>query len=151
SRALSFLITLALCLRSVRSKERPWGHTNVTLIAQKIVFNPRMSNSFLPCFFVASLFLDMVAVADGQSSLQYDLNGKFTDVTAAVLGPPAITAPPINTDVVFGGDAALSVSAAASGPLTYQWYNQSSPIAGATNGTLFLTNVTFSNQGNYTV
>jgi predicted extracellular nuclease len=45
---------------------------------------------------------------------------------------PAITAQPQSTTVPAGGSVTLSVTATGGGPLTYQWYSGTDPIAGAT-------------------
>lgn len=46
--------------------------------------------------------------------------------------PPSITVQPVNTTVNAGQKAGFSVRATGTGPLTYQWFEGSQPIAGAT-------------------
>jgi hypothetical protein len=59
--------------------------------------------------------------------------------------PQSQTASPSNT-------VAFTVVAAGSTPLAYQWYfNTNTPLANATNVTLFLTNVQTTNAGTYSV
>ncbi|HLX69362.1 MAG TPA: LamG-like jellyroll fold domain-containing protein, partial [Verrucomicrobiae bacterium] len=65
--------------------------------------------------------------------------------------PPMITAQPTNESVVVGGTASFSVAASGSPTLTYQWYNGSGSIDGATNSTLTLSDVQLSAAGNYYV
>jgi hypothetical protein len=63
--------------------------------------------------------------------------------------PPTITLQPSNQAVYVGSTANLSVAATGSLPLSYQWNFNGTNIAGATNTTLTLTNVQFSQAGNY--
>ncbi|MGA3268819.1 MAG: FG-GAP-like repeat-containing protein, partial [Verrucomicrobiota bacterium] len=65
--------------------------------------------------------------------------------------PPAITQQPTNQTVPVGNTATFAVTATGSLPLSYQWNLNSTNLAGATNSTLTLTNVQFSQSGNYSV
>ena len=65
--------------------------------------------------------------------------------------PPVITTQPTNQTVVVGQTATFSVSASGTSPLSYQWVFNTTNIAGATNNTLTLTNVQFSQAGTYAV
>lgn len=71
------------------------------------------------------------------------------------VGPPSIS--PAITWVTVGGTTKLTANAFGTGTIEYQWYYGSSatPIPGATNSTLVLTNVqpisTMGNQGVYSV
>jgi hypothetical protein len=65
--------------------------------------------------------------------------------------PPVITSQPTNQIVVVGQTATFSVSASGTLPLSYQWTFNTTNIAGATNSTLTLTNVQFSQAGTYAV
>jgi Alginate lyase/Bacterial Ig domain len=64
---------------------------------------------------------------------------------------PAITNQPVGQTVVAGGTASLAVGAVSTGPLSYQWYLNANPVAGATNASLTLPSVTAANIGDYTV
>jgi len=65
--------------------------------------------------------------------------------------PPVITVQPQPQAVPSGGIATFTVTAV-NDPLTYQWYDPSfSPISGATNATLVVSNVSAGEVGNYTV
>jgi uncharacterized repeat protein (TIGR03803 family) len=64
---------------------------------------------------------------------------------------PRIAVPPTNRVVTAGSTVSLSVSVAGTGPFAYQWLFNSNPVAGATNSTLALTNVTTSQAGVYAV
>jgi len=66
--------------------------------------------------------------------------------------PPHITEQPANQVAVVGGQAAFSIRAATwTGYTNYQWYFNSSPLAGATNSTLPLSNLQLSDFGPYFV
>ncbi len=74
--------------------------------------------------------------------------------TAAVLaisGPPAIVNQPAGQSALSGTNVSFSVLAVGSQPLSYQWQLGNTPLAGATNTSLTLTNVQFTNGGSYTV
>jgi hypothetical protein len=51
----------------------------------------------------------------------------------------------------WGQDTTLSVQAGGSGPLTYQWYQNGSPLPSGTNTTLLLSGIQFTNAGTYWV
>jgi len=68
-----------------------------------------------------------------------------------VASPPVIVSEPAETSVTQGLDVTLSVTAAPPLALTYQWLFRGAPITGATNATLTLTNVLFSQAGLYAV
>jgi hypothetical protein len=63
--------------------------------------------------------------------------------------PPAILAQPASRTVVAFQDLALAVTAAGSAPLFYQWIFNGDPLPGATNATLWLTNVLPAQAGVY--
>jgi Immunoglobulin domain/Immunoglobulin I-set domain len=63
------------------------------------------------------------------------------------LQPPQITNQPAGMEVAAGANAAFSVGAGGSIPLNYQWMVGITPVAGATNSTLVLTNVQGVNAG----
>jgi endonuclease/exonuclease/phosphatase family metal-dependent hydrolase len=63
---------------------------------------------------------------------------------------PAIITQPLPQTVPPGGTATFSVGTTGTPPLSYQWRRNTSPLAGATQSTLSLTNVSGEAQGNYT-
>src|SRR6185312_9310289 len=64
--------------------------------------------------------------------------------------PSIVTGPQSQTNFP-GGNVTFTVAAFGSGPLTYQWSYNSSPISGAT-GTSFTTNnISLGSSGNYSV
>jgi len=58
---------------------------------------------------------------------------------AAAIAPPTITEALSNETVAVGTVVTFSASASAAGPMTIQWYYESSPIQGATNTSLTVT------------
>lgn len=67
------------------------------------------------------------------------------------VNPPAITAPPSTQTQVSGGRATLSVTVSNTSPVSYQWLSNGIAIAGQTNTSLTLSNLTRGNQGVYQV
>ncbi|NOS71545.1 MAG: hypothetical protein HOP33_16670 [Verrucomicrobia bacterium] len=65
--------------------------------------------------------------------------------------PPQITQQPHGTVGYWGGNALFGVGANGTAPLSYQWYKESFPISWGTNSTLTLTNIDFTDAGNYSV
>jgi len=104
-----------------------------------------------------SLTLNNVAVADSGTYTVAATNSAGSATSSAVLtvnapaggAVPAITAQPLSIVAKTGGTAALSVGATSAG--TYQWSKDGAQIAGATNSTLVLSNLSTANAGNYTV
>ena len=64
---------------------------------------------------------------------------------------PTILTPPASRSAVAYSDLALSVAAAGSAPLAYQWQYNGGNLAGATNAALVLTNLQMSQAGSYAV
>jgi hypothetical protein len=66
--------------------------------------------------------------------------------------PPTITTQPAGQTVNAGSNVLLTVTASGDPTLSYQWNFNGAPIGGATNPTLYLSNVTAAaDDGNYTV
>ncbi len=74
-----------------------------------------------------------------------------TVATLAVVDPPVIIAQPVSQTVVAGQTAAMTVVADGTMPLSYQWFDNGAPLAGATNANLTLANASDTNDGNYDV
>ena len=64
---------------------------------------------------------------------------------------PVITRQPASQLVQAGARVTNSVTAGGSGPLSYQWYFQGAPVAGATNSSLVITNFQAGAVGLYDV
>jgi hypothetical protein len=63
--------------------------------------------------------------------------------------PVSLSAQPVGAALNAGGTLSLSVTAAGTAPLTYQWFRNGEPVAGATARTLTLTGVKESDAGSY--
>lgn len=72
-------------------------------------------------------------------------------ITNAILGAPAITAQPQSQTVAAGATVTFVATASGTPTPTFQWRKNSTNIAGATNSSLVLTNVTAADAGTYTV
>jgi hypothetical protein len=64
-------------------------------------------------------------------------------------GSPLILHPPVGLTSYTGRDVILRASAAGAQPLSYQWLLNGTNVPGATNASLFLSNIQLSNAGNY--
>lgn len=71
-----------------------------------------------------------------------------TQAASLSLDSVSITTQPVSQTGCVGGDVTFSVAASGSG-LTYQWFHNGGPLAGATSETLTLNNITSANQGGY--
>ena len=80
------------------------------------------------------------------------LNGQpLTNAVAGTAIRPLITAEPQSMALFEGRRAALSVTAAGSTPLSYQWYKNGGLVSGATTTSLLYYPVSTNNAGTYTV
>ena len=68
-----------------------------------------------------------------------------------IIFAPTIFSPPTNQTVAAGGNVTFSVGATGLAPLAYQWRKNGANIGGATNTSLFLSNVTVASAANYSV
>ena len=97
------------------------------------------------------VFTNPVSPLDPQRFYRVKLGGTNA-VPPPPPGAPGITSQPQSQTVIEGQTAIFSVIATGSPPLYYQWYlNTNSTVASATNSTLTLNNVQFSNAGDYSV
>ena len=77
---------------------------------------------------------------------------KSTEVSVTVeLIPLEITAQPIGANLKEDATASLKVTATGKGALTYQWYKDGNPIAGAAAATLEIADASASDEGKYYV
>ena len=74
--------------------------------------------------------------------------GVSTSSVAAltVVLPPAITTPPANQSIECGSNVIFTAAAAGTAPLNFQWSLDGTPLSGATNTTLLLTNIHLPNH-----
>ena len=77
--------------------------------------------------------------------------GSITSSIATLSMRPFIASPFTGAITYWGKDATLSVGAWGTGPLNYQWYDNGVAIQNATNQTLTLTSLQFTNAGLYSV
>lgn len=91
--------------------------------------------------------------AANYSVLVYDgtLAERSRTATLAVNRPPSITAEPMETSAALGDAARFSVTVSGTGPFSYQWLLNGSPVAGATNSAYQLPDVQVSHIGAYSV
>jgi uncharacterized delta-60 repeat protein len=80
---------------------------------------------------------------------QFLTNGKI--IADGVSIPVEITTHPLSQTVAQGTSVTLSMQFTGTGPNTFQWYKNASPVLGATNPTLTLTGVKQADEGDYTV
>ena len=73
------------------------------------------------------------------------------DIVITVSGKPAIVTPPVSAAVSLGGSTTLTVSASGPGSLSYQWRKNGVALAGQTNPTLVLTNISAGDAAQYDV
>jgi len=64
--------------------------------------------------------------------------------------PPTMVTQPVGATRTVGQSVTFSVAASGSGPLSYQWYLNGNPIAGANSTTLVLPSVKTTDAGTYT-
>ena len=76
---------------------------------------------------------------------------QYRPFTLSVLSAPTITSQPTDQAVFETQSASFSVSSDGLDVLSYQWRFNTTNILGATNATLTLTNIHFSQAGNYSV
>ncbi|MGH8176343.1 MAG: immunoglobulin domain-containing protein [Steroidobacter sp.] len=75
----------------------------------------------------------------------------LTVAASSAASAPAIVTQPATLVAAPGGSSVLAVAATGSGPLSYQWSLNGTPILGATAPVLVLASVTASDVGSYTV
>jgi pectate lyase len=90
-----------------------------------------------------------VTGASNPVSLTMDGNKSVTANFIQV--PPSISTHPASQTVNAGSNVSFNVAAGGTAPLSYQWYKDGSPVAGATSPTLSLSNVQASDAGGYAV
>ena len=93
------------------------------------------------------------ANAGGYSAVVTNLEGSATSFVAVltVLLPPVITAQPQSLTNLVGTAATFSATATGSAPLSYQWWLNTSSIAGATASSYTRANVQLADAASYSV
>jgi uncharacterized protein YjdB len=94
----------------------------------------------------------ITAQSGGTATVSATVNGvSATSATITVANtPPTVPQKPVDVSVLPGQSAAFTVGALGGG-LIYQWSFDAMPISDATNATLTLTDVAYTNAGTYTV
>jgi hypothetical protein len=96
-------------------------------------------------------------VSAGEVSLIYErgTNGQSfngSEIASPTPDYPSISAQPASTSALVGHPASFSVAAfSGTPPYTYQWYQNGSSLAGATNATYSIASAASGNEGSYTV
>jgi alpha-tubulin suppressor-like RCC1 family protein len=90
-------------------------------------------------------------VALGINGLPLDINGDGIPDYLENFQAPVITSQPTNMTLIQGSNAAFSVTAIGTLPLTYQWRLNTTNLLAATNASVTITNVQTANAGNYNV
>ena len=80
-----------------------------------------------------------------------NLIGTATSDSAVLSMHPFLSSPFAGVIAVWGRDAILSATAGGTGPFTYQWYMNGAAITDATNQTLTLPSIQFTNAGLYSL
>jgi hypothetical protein len=94
--------------------------------------------------------MDEVAVYDKLLS-EDTIAAMYSLASYGTTTAPFITGQPAAQEVVAGNTATLSVRAAGSLPLNYQWLKAGTPIAGATTSALTVTSASYADAGAYSV
>ncbi len=85
------------------------------------------------------------------SVLVTSASGSTNSSNATLSMYPYLIAPFAGVDTYWGQTNTLSVGAWGTGPLSYQWFDNGNAIDSATNSTLTLSNIQFTNAGLYSV
>lgn len=101
----------------------------------------------------SSLSIQKAGVTDlgAYSVVVSNVVGSATSSNALLTMYPFLKAPFNGALVIWGKDAALTVGPAGTGPFSYQWFENGLSISGATNQTLSLPSIQFTNAGSYSV
>ena len=123
------------------------GVTNTFATAGFASFTPfTLTNGFVPG--LNTLECVITNYTAGATALRVELRGIATDLPSTA---PSVTTAPVNVTTQAQQNASFSVVAVGSGPLTYQWYHDTTLLAGKTQRMLELTDLTPADAGTYTV
>lgn len=102
-------------------------------------------------------YVSTVLAVDGQGD-DLAVLVRFTDLSHGIYVVrgvastlPVITSEPLDSNVIENGNASFWVSAAGEGPLTYQWFKDSTLLDTRTNNSLLVSPVQASDVGDYSV
>jgi hypothetical protein len=91
------------------------------------------------------------ADSDGRSNYEEFLDGTNPQSAASRLDAPVITAQPQSRTVLPGSNAVFSVTAAGTGPLSYQWYFNGEALGGQNAALFTLSSIEPPDAGSYSV
>jgi pectate lyase len=91
------------------------------------------------------------AVSGASNPISLTMDGNKSVTANFIQVPPSISTQPVSQSVNAGSNVSFNVTAGGTAPLSYQWYKDGSPVAGAYADTLSLSNVQAGDAGSYTV
>ncbi len=120
-----------------------------------LTFQWLMNGTAIPGATSSSYTIASVSTADAGDfsvTVSNDCGSATSDPASLVVQTaPTITADPQDETTCEGMSASFSVAAAGSAPLSYQWFVDGSPIAGATSASFDVAAAATADAGNYTV
>lgn len=131
---------------------------NGTLVVDNYFFNgstlPTANDQYQFSFKVSAspsgqILLQGRRDASSPAGLAVFLNALKIEITTP--DAPTVAASPAPVELYAGDNASFTASFGGTAPFDFQWRRNGSPIPGATNGTLGLTNCQSANAGNYTL
>jgi hypothetical protein len=130
----------------------------VSSSASPVTYQWQFDNANVPAATNAILTLSDIA-SGSQGNYDVVVANPYGATTSAVAvltvkivtGVPVIETQPQTQSSLVGGSAAFTVLASGAPPLAFQWQFNGTAIAGATNATLVLSNLTIASQGSYSV
>lgn len=94
--------------------------------------------------------VDEVAIFD-RTLTEGEIQRQYLNAVGST-APVVVAEPTAPTETIYtGGSFTLSVDAAGTDPITYQWYRDGAEVIGATNSTYVVTNASTAMAGTYTV
>lgn len=125
----------------------------VALGTQPLTYQWQIYGTNLPLATNASLNLPAAGLADAGSYTVLITNAYGSTNVSFTLDvvPSIITSLPGNQPIFRGGTASFALGVQALIPVAYQWLRDSSPLIGATNSTLTLTNLQSEQAGTYSI
>ncbi len=151
--ALDFITPYAIDPDLWGSDSRTRGYEQITTITQKdsmalyeLAYSHYQKDSYLDAINRWSRPMDDIRVMGITTLTHANRFDLITTPTTPTTTPSIITQPEAVT-VMAGEDARFSVVSTGSDPLSYQWFRDGSPIAGATNARYTVTDTNSSDSG----
>jgi hypothetical protein len=129
------------------------GGTSLTYLWRKNGADLFDDTKHAGCLTPTLMVSNLVAADAGQYTVVVanDVGSRTSAVAVLTVIDPTIIAPPLSRTAIAGDIATLSVSADGTHPLSYQWRQNGTDLAGGTSSRLTFTGINAANQGNYTV